>query len=58
MKDHECQSNEIEWDDKPDYEGCHGMCIRWFGTCLICNRRVYDLWEPKGVFDCETNKEV
>lgn len=54
--EHECEN--IGWDDHPDFEGCHGMCIRWFGTCRECDRRVYELWEPKGWRDCETDEVI
>lgn len=49
----ECEHEQISWDDKPDYEGCHGMCIIWFGSCESCGKRMRELWEPAGIEECE-----
>lgn len=53
---HQCDEDTIEWDDAPDYAGARGLGLRWFGTCEVCQLRVYYLWEPKGLRDCSTDK--
>ena len=57
MEEHDC-TNQVEWDEKPDYEGTIGLCMRWLGECKECGRRVYYLWEPKGIRDSNTNESL
>jgi hypothetical protein len=57
MDQRDCEHRDIDWHDAPDYEGCHGMCLRWFGTCNNCGIGLCELWEPKGLRDLD-GKEI
>jgi hypothetical protein len=45
-----CSHRDIDWDSEPDFAGCHGMSMYWFGYCYDCGTRVRQRYVPqKGV---------
>lgn len=49
MKTEDCEHDDINWDDEPDFCVTHCMSMYWFGECEDCGVRVRERFTSQGI---------
>lgn len=58
-KNHRCEKHDINWNRDVSNVGVEDECVRWYGKCSQCGRRVYELYcQMDELYDAATDEDI